>query len=84
MQGYELMGEQLDAAGQAALDGAYAIIDDPSRWVEHSLQRGQIQFLNNRALAHARTGFADTGGGLSQRHLLRFWYREEGRPFFNG
>lgn len=84
MQGYELMGEQMDSAGREALDGAYAIMDDPSRWVEHSLQRGQIQFLNNRALAHARTGFADTGGGLSQRHLLRFWYREEGRPFFNG
>lgn len=84
MQGYELMGEEMDSAGREALDTAYSIIDDPSRWVEHSLRRGQIQFINNRALAHARTGFADTGEGISKRHLLRFWYREEGRPFFNG
>ena len=84
LQGYELMGEQMDPAGREALDSAYAIIDDPSRWVEHTLQRGQIQFVNNRALAHARTGFADTGGAPSKRHLLRFWYRESGRPFFNG
>lgn len=84
LQGYELMGEQVDPDGLQALDTAYEIINDPSRWVEHTLKRGQIQFVNNRSLAHARTGFADESQAPSKRHLLRLWYREQGRPFFNG
>ena len=84
MQGYELMGEEMDPDGLQALDTAYEIINDPGRWVEHTLQRGQIQFVNNRAVAHARTGFADDSQAPGKRHLLRLWYREQGRPFFNG
>lgn len=84
MQGYELMGEEMDAEGRQALDTAYALMNEPSRWVEHTLRRGQLQFLNNRAMAHARTAFADGGGKTSARHLLRLWHREQGRPFFNG
>ncbi|MCZ6646344.1 MAG: TauD/TfdA family dioxygenase, partial [SAR324 cluster bacterium] len=82
-QGYQLMGEEMDAQGREALDTAYALLNEPRHWTSHTLRRGQIQFLNNRATAHARTAFDDAGAS-SGRHLLRLWYRDEGRPFFNG
>jgi alpha-ketoglutarate-dependent taurine dioxygenase len=83
-QGYALMGETLDAEGQEALDTAYALLNAPGCWIEHTLQRGQVQILNNRALAHYRSRFVDADDPARKRHLLRLWYRTGGRPFFNG
>jgi alpha-ketoglutarate-dependent taurine dioxygenase len=83
-QGYALMGETLDAEGQEALDTAYALLNAPGCWIEHTLQRGQLQILNNRALAHYRSRFVDADDPARKRHLLRLWYRTGGRPFFNG
>ncbi|KAH8654984.1 hypothetical protein BGZ60DRAFT_418179 [Tricladium varicosporioides] len=37
-------------------------------------QKGDIQFINNLALFHARDGFVDELG--NERHLLRLWLRD--------
>jgi alpha-ketoglutarate-dependent taurine dioxygenase len=76
-KGQALAGEPLDAAGAAALEAMRALVDDPAHWVELRLEKGQFQYLNNRRLAHSRTGFVDRPGG-SPRHMLRFWHRDEG------
>jgi hypothetical protein len=69
--------------GTAALAALRAIVDAPEQWVEFRIEKGQLQYLNNRRFAHSRTGFADSGG-TSRRHMLRFWNREEGTTQLEG
>ncbi|OTA96557.1 hypothetical protein M434DRAFT_373646 [Hypoxylon sp. CO27-5] len=42
--------------------------------VDTYFQKGDIQYVNNLALFHARDGF--TNEGNKQRHLLRLWLRD--------
>ncbi|KAL7619802.1 hypothetical protein AAE478_010347 [Parahypoxylon ruwenzoriense] len=42
--------------------------------VDTYFQKGDIQYVNNMALFHARDGF--TNAGDKQRHLLRLWLRD--------
>jgi Taurine catabolism dioxygenase TauD, TfdA family len=61
-----------------------AIIDAPGNWVEFRMETGQLQYINNRQFAHARTGFRDTEGPQAQRHMLRLWNRDEGTSDLEG
>jgi alpha-ketoglutarate-dependent taurine dioxygenase len=81
--GAELACVPLDAPGKDALDAMRAVIDTPELWVEFTIERGQIQFLNNREFAHSRTDFRDAAEPERKRHLLRVWTREEGRRTFH-
>ena len=60
-----------------------AVVDSPELWVEFTIERGQIQYLNNREFAHSRTDFRDAAEPNRKRHLLRVWTREEGRRTFH-
>jgi hypothetical protein len=51
--------------------------------VEFTIERGQIQYLNNREFAHSRTDFRDAAEPHRKRHLIRVWTREEGRRTFH-
>jgi alpha-ketoglutarate-dependent taurine dioxygenase len=82
--GAELAGEPLDREGQAALDAMSEIVDSPELWVEFTIERGQVQFINNRQFAHSRTDFKDAAEPQLRRHLIRLWTREEGRRSFHG
>ncbi|KAF4123821.1 Taurine catabolism dioxygenase TauD, TfdA family [Geosmithia morbida] len=42
--------------------------------VNTKFQKGDIQYINNLAIFHARDGFVDQGE--NQRHLLRLWLRD--------
>ncbi len=83
-KGYALAGEGLDAHGEEALEALQTIVNEPSHWVEFRLESGQIQYVNNRQFAHARTRFNDDRAALSKRHLIRSWYRDEGLPGLEG
>ncbi len=83
VKGHALSGEPLDAKGTAALAALRELVDAPEHWVEFRIEKGQLQYLNNRRFAHSRTAFADTGG-MSRRHMLRFWNREEGTLQIDG
>ncbi len=80
--GAELAGAPLDAEGKDALQAMRAVVDSPDLWVEFTIDRGQIQYLNNREFAHSRTDFRDAAEPSLKRHLLRVWTREEGRRTF--
>ncbi len=82
--GAELAGEPLDAEGREALTAMRAILDDPELWVEFTIERGQIQYLNNHHFAHSRTPFRDAAEPERRRHLIRLWNRDQGRPTFHG
>ena len=80
--GAELTGAPLDAEGRDALDAMREVVDSPDLWVEFTIERGQIQYLNNRAFAHSRTDFRDAPEPERKRHMIRVWTREEGRRTF--
>ncbi|KAF3012793.1 hypothetical protein E8E14_006430 [Neopestalotiopsis sp. 37M] len=42
--------------------------------VNTNFQKGDIQYVNNLAIFHARDGYTDTAE--QKRHLLRFWLRD--------
>jgi alpha-ketoglutarate-dependent taurine dioxygenase len=81
--GAELAGEPVDAEGQEALEAMRAVVDSPELCVEFTIERGHIQYLNNREFAHSRTDFRDAPEPHRKRHLIRVWTREEGRRTFH-
>ena len=82
--GQRLADEPLDAAGRAALVALREIVDDPAHWVEFRIERGQLQYINNRQFAHSRTAFKDAPDGSRQRHMIRLWNRSEGTTDLEG
>lgn len=82
--GADLAGEPLDAEGRAALEAMERIVDLPELSVEFTIERGQVQYLDNRQFAHSRTDFTDAPEPHLKRHLIRLWTREEGGRTFHG
>jgi alpha-ketoglutarate-dependent taurine dioxygenase len=81
--GADLAGDPLDSEGQEALEAMRAIVDSPELWVEFTVERGQVQYINNRQFAHSRTNFKDAPEPHLKRHMIRLWTREEGRRTFH-
>ena len=81
--GSKLAGAELDDEGAQALEAMREIVDDPANWVEFRIEKGQLQYLNNRQFAHSRTAFQDAGPGQG-RHMLRLWNRDEGTWHLEG
>jgi alpha-ketoglutarate-dependent taurine dioxygenase len=79
----ELTGTPLDDAGREALSVMSEILNRPDLWVEFTIERGQLQYLNNRLFAHSRTPFRDAQEPDRKRHLIRLWNRDEGRQTFH-
>ena len=82
--GASLAGQAVDAEGREALDAMRALVESEARWIELTIARGQLQYLDNRRFAHARTPFKDGGTPETRRHLIRLWNRDEGRRTFHG
>jgi Taurine catabolism dioxygenase TauD, TfdA family len=81
--GAELADAPLDAEGREALETMQGIVDLPELWVEFTIERGQVQYINNRQFAHSRTDFTDATEPHLKRHMIRLWTREEGRRTFH-
>jgi alpha-ketoglutarate-dependent taurine dioxygenase len=84
INGQKLADEPLDAEGVDALAALREIVDAPEEWVEFRIEQGQLQYLNNRQIAHCRTAFRDAGEAGQIRHMLRLWNREEGTLHVDG
>ena len=82
--GYALLGETLDRDGARSIDAVDAIMHDDRNFVTFSMRRGQVQFLNNRFIAHHRSRFEDDPDPTRKRHLVRMWYRDTGAAFYDG
>jgi len=83
VSGARLAGAPLDDQAREALEAMRAVVDDPAHWVEFRIEKGQLQYLNNRQFAHSRTAFKDGGSGQG-RHMLRLWNRDEGSWHLEG
>lgn len=56
-----------------ALDAVQDIANRPELQLSMRMQPGDMQFLNNHAILHARTEFQDHEEDEMKRHLLRIW-----------
>ena len=50
-----------------------AIANDPAFYLEMDFQPGDVQFLNNARILHAREAYEDGDDPDQRRHLLRLW-----------
>jgi alpha-ketoglutarate-dependent taurine dioxygenase len=82
--GYELRGEAMDRETAGALDAIWTVFDKPELRVELILEPGQMQFVNNRMTAHARTEFDDYPEPERKRRLVRLWLRDAGGRGYRG
>jgi alpha-ketoglutarate-dependent taurine dioxygenase len=83
-KGYEVAGVTMDQALTSALDAIDEVCAAPDLWYEASLQRGQIQYLNNHEVGHYRSAFEDYDEPERKRHLYRLWHREAGSTSYDG
>ena len=56
-----------------ALDLYYAICEEEAFCLKLHFEPGDIQFLHNHTILHARTGYEDWPETERKRHLLRLW-----------
>ena len=82
--GYALKDEPLDEDGAAAMEALLDLFDDEALSADFDLEPGQLQFLDNRVLGHARTEFEDFPEPDRRRHLVRLWLRDHGRRAYAG
>lgn len=84
VNGHKLAGVPLDDAAHAALEAFEAILEEPGRASTFVFLPGQIQYVNNLAMGHRRTGFEDWPEPERKRHLVRLWLRDTGRRGYGG
>lgn len=82
--GYNRAGEEMDNLSRDSLATAMSVIRDRKLAAEYMLERGQIVFINNGEGLHHREPYTDGETVEDTRHLVRLWFRNEGRPFFDG
>ncbi len=83
-KGYALAEQELDTETSDALEALESITSDPKLWFELPIERGQMQYLNNREIAHYRSHFEDSPQPGLKRHLLRTWHRSHGQRSYDG
>lgn len=83
-KGYEVAGCEPDAETARALAALESVAEDPALWFELPIERGQLQYLNNRQIAHYRSAFRDHPDQTRKRHLIRTWHRDQGLPSYDG
>ncbi|MSQ71360.1 MAG: hypothetical protein EXR27_08750 [Betaproteobacteria bacterium] len=69
---------KLNALQLEALDLMDMLANDESFYLEVPFEPGDMQFLNNYVITHARTDYEDHPEPDRKRHLLRLWLRTPG------
>jgi len=82
--GYTLRQEPLDAEAAAAIEALQKVFADPSLQFDFVMERGHLQFVNNREIGHRRTQFEDFEEPERRRLLQRLWLRDAGSINYMG
>ena len=64
---------RLSPAQIAAMDLLDELAEDPALHLDMDFEPGDIQFLHNHQILHARTAYEDHPEPARRRHLLRLW-----------
>lgn len=84
-QGYKLAGRKMDRKADEMLKAIAEILEDPAIRLDLDFEPGQIQWVNNAAIGHRRTGYTDDPKDSGkQRLLVRMWLRDWGRISYLG
>jgi hypothetical protein len=73
--GHEIRGLPLSRVELEALDAFDAVMHEPSMRIAMMLEPGDIQFANNYAVLHSRTGFEDFEEEARRRFMWRLWLK---------
>lgn len=65
--------EPFPSEQQELMDLYEEIASDPRFYLDMELARGDIQWVSNHSILHARTGYEDYEEPERKRHLLRLW-----------
>ena len=76
--GYIMKDEAIDAEGAAAIGAIQQVFKDEALQFQFVMERGHIQFVNNREIGHRRTQFEDFEDPAQRRLLMRLWLRDAG------
>ena len=82
--GYTLRNETMDAEAAEAIDALKTVFADESLTFDFVMERGQMQYVNNRELCHRRTAFQDYEDPAKKRLLMRLWLRNAGSTRYEG
>ena len=82
--GYTLKNEPLDPAAAEAIATLRELFADEALTFDFVMERGQMQFVNNRELCHKRTEFEDFDAPEDRRLLMRLWLRNAGSVRYRG
>ena len=75
----------MDDATRHAVEALEEAVGDEDLRFELPLERGQLQYLANRRVAHYRSAFTDDDRNpAAKRLLVRMWHRDEGLPTYDG
>lgn len=83
-QAYEMASIKVDNELTEAIEALLEVAKDADLWVEMQMERGQMQFLNNRQVLHYRSSYIDYDEPERQRHAVRMWCQNSGRQMYNG
>lgn len=75
MRGHETAGSPLTPADSDPLDFLESVCKRDELPVTLQMERGDMQFVNNRFVLHSRTAFEDHAEPEQRRHFLRLWMR---------
>jgi alpha-ketoglutarate-dependent taurine dioxygenase len=75
MRGYETAGVPLTQADADPLDLLESVFRREDLAVTFQMERGDMQFVNNRFVLHSRTAFEDHAEPDRRRNFLRLWMR---------
>lgn len=64
---------RFDETQRALLDRYEEIASDPDLYLDMHLEPGDVQWLSNHVILHARTRYQDDPDPARKRHLLRLW-----------
>lgn len=81
---YQLSSEGNDEESLSALSTMHRICNESGIALSFTMERGQIQYVNNRQIGHSRSGFQDFEDPALRRHMVRLWLRESGGRDYQG
>ncbi|BBK30106.1 hypothetical protein STHU_07400 [Allostella humosa] len=76
----QMAGITWSAEEIAAYDELQRLAKSEEYFLDMNFEEGDIQFLNNRCIMHARTDYDDYPEVSRRRHLLRLWLRVDAWP----
>ncbi len=82
--GYTLQNEAMDEEAKAAFAALKEVFAKTELTFNFTLERGQLQYANNRELCHRRTGFEDFEDPAMRRNIVRVWLRNAGERRYQG